>query len=168
MAEFAVHIRASEETTPERAEQLLEPYVSEHEEVSYGEESIQDTGGTGFVPEQSCLLVDGVELLADIYTDLQSHPDVAKVILGGPGSERFPVPVQHYALQQLEYPDLYEYHALDGKGNARDCRIADGSRESARGRSRCRAWLQSLTVLRGARLWRYVFAAGLSTSIYDA
>lgn len=115
MAEFAVHIRASEETDPERAEQLLEPYVSEHEEVSYGEESIQDTGGTGFVPEQSCLLVDGVELLADIYTDLQSHPDVAKVILGGPGSERFPVPVQHYALQQLEYPDLYEYHALDGK-----------------------------------------------------
>ncbi len=115
MAEFAVHIRASEEIDPQEAEQLLEPYVIEHEEVSYGTEAIPDTEGQGFAPERSCLLVDGVELLADIYTDLQSHPNVAQVILGGPGSERFPVPVQHYALQQLEYPDLYEYHALDGK-----------------------------------------------------
>ncbi len=31
----------------------------------------------------------------------------------GPSSERFPLPVQHCALQQIQQPTAFQYHALN-------------------------------------------------------
>lgn len=113
MAEFTLHIRLDPDADPDGTD-ILDRYVEEHDAVSYGNSSGSSTPQKNLVvPEPSALEIDGVELLAKIYTDIRTHPDVAEVLLGGPNAERYPVPIQHYALQQLEHPDLYEYHALD-------------------------------------------------------
>jgi len=47
--------------------------------------------------------------------ELQETEEPLEIGLWGPTAERFPVPVQHYALQQISTPDAYHFHALDNK-----------------------------------------------------
>ncbi|PSP60534.1 hypothetical protein BRC73_02055 [Halobacteriales archaeon QH_7_66_37] len=94
---------------------LLTPYVEEDESVAFGEDSTDATEHDGVLVPDAYLEIDGVEVFAEIYTALTSEPSVVDVGLWGPTAERFPVRVQHYALQQISQPDLYEFHALDSK-----------------------------------------------------
>ena len=114
MAEFTLHVRLdADRAEPEDGERLLGPYV-EREGVAYGSDRVDPAEGA-IVPERPSLEIDGIERFAEIYTDLRTTPEVYDLSLWGPSAERFPVPVQHYALQQIGRPTLYEYHALDDK-----------------------------------------------------
>lgn len=113
MAEFTLHIRlVAERAENDDGEALLEPYT-ERKTVQYGTDRVDSTGPDVIVPERSSLEIDGIETFAEIYTELRTNPKIHNISLWGPSSERFPVPVQHYALQQIQRPTLYEYHALD-------------------------------------------------------
>jgi hypothetical protein len=115
MAEFSLHLRLdAEQADPADGEELLAPYVESHDSVEYGSDRMAAPDNAGVViPETSSLEVDDIEAFADIYDDLRQRPEVHDLSLWGPSSERFPIPVQHYALQQIQQPDLYEFHAID-------------------------------------------------------
>lgn len=115
MAEFSLHVRLDAvESGPEDGNALLTPYVDAYETVEFGSESLDDADDpASVVPDTSSLEIDGVETFAEIYDDLRTKAAVRKLLLWGPTAERFPTPVQHYALQQLTDPTLYEYHAID-------------------------------------------------------
>ena len=113
MAEFTLHVRLIESCDESDGEALLAPYVREYEGVSFSDDTVSTREDGVVVPEQSSLAIDGVESFAEIYTSLRQEKIVHNLSLWGPAAERFPVPVQHYALQQISNPDLYEYHALD-------------------------------------------------------
>lgn len=117
MAEFTLHVRlAADGFEPGDGEELLAPYVEAHEGVSYGDERRDDaTDADSVVPETASLEIDDLDTFAEIYSDLRVAEGVHELHLWGPEAERFPVPVQHYALQQIQDPDLYVYHALDDK-----------------------------------------------------
>ena len=113
MAEFTLHIRLSADRADQSdGERLLESYT-ERENVQYGSDRVDTTGPDVIVPEQSSLEIEDIHTFAEIYSELRTNPKVHDISLWGPSSERFPVPVQHYALQQIQRPTLYEYHALD-------------------------------------------------------
>lgn len=116
MAEFNLrpHLDAAHETADD-PRQLLDPYVDAHESVSLATESTMTASPDGTVVSDDFLEIDGIETFADVYTDLSDESSVTSVSLSGPTAERFPVRVQHYALQQLSQPDLFEFHALDGQ-----------------------------------------------------
>jgi len=102
------------ETDP--GEELLQPYVDAHEGVAFGSARVESRDGEDvFVPERASLEIESSDTFASIYDDLRTRPEVHDISLWGPDAERFPVPVQHYALQQIEQPDLYEFHAVDDK-----------------------------------------------------
>jgi len=115
MAEFTLHLRLdAEQAGPKGGENLLAPYVEAHDSVEYGSDRMAAPADSGVVvPETSSLEIDDIEAFAHIYDDLRQRPEVCDLNLWGPSSERFPVPVQHYALQQIQQPDLYEFHAID-------------------------------------------------------
>lgn len=115
MTEFTLHVRlAADEFEPGDGRELLAPYVEAHEAVSFGGERIDDaTDPDAVVPETASLEIDDLDTFAAVYADLRVAEGVHELHLWGPDAERFPVPVQHYALQQIEDPDLYVYHALD-------------------------------------------------------
>jgi hypothetical protein len=121
MATFTLHIRldASEITdgaTDDPGEALLAPYVEAHETVTFGSDRMEPPADPGVVvPETATLEIDDLDTFAEVYDDLRQRPEVHDLNLWGPSAERFPVPVQHYALQQIQQPDLYEYHAIDGQ-----------------------------------------------------
>lgn len=115
MAEFTLHIRLTDDCDERDGERILEPYVTEYESVELGTDTVTTHESGVVVPEQSTLEIDGVETFAAVYTSLREEPDVHNMSLWGPSAERYPVPVQHYALQQIGNPELYEYHALDNK-----------------------------------------------------
>jgi len=102
------------ETDP--GQELLGPSVDEHEDVSFGSARVESGDQEDvFVPERASLEIESAETFATVYDDLRTRPEVHDLSLWGPDAERFPVPVQHYALQQIEQPDLYEFHAVDDK-----------------------------------------------------
>lgn len=113
MAEFTLHIRLdAARADPGDGERLLSPHVEAHETVSYGSDRVEGGRPGVLVPETSSLEIEDIGTYADVYTALRTEPPVHDLSLWGPSSERFPVPVQHYALQQIQQPRLYEYHAL--------------------------------------------------------
>ncbi len=115
MAVFTLHLRLdAEQADAGDGEKLLAPYVESHDSVEYGSDRVAVPDDPGVVvPERSTLEIDDIESFADIYDDLRQRPEVHDLNLWGPSSERFPTPVQHYALQQIQQPDLYEFHAID-------------------------------------------------------
>jgi hypothetical protein len=116
MAEFTLHIRLdADRADPDDGERLLDPHVEAHETVTYGSDRVEGGRPGVVVPEVASLEIEDIETFADVYTALRTEPEVHDLNLWGPSSERFPVPVQHYALQQIQQPRLYEYHALDNK-----------------------------------------------------
>lgn len=115
MAEFSLHVRL-DATQARRVsgEDILTPYVEEHDEVTFGAARVDTPASDDVVvPDRSSLDIEGLDIFAKVYADLRTHPAVQDLHLWGPDAERFPVPVQHYALQQIQQPDSYEYHALD-------------------------------------------------------
>jgi len=116
MAEFNLQPRLDADGSEAGdARELLAPYVDEHEAVAFGDDSTDASERDGMLIPNAYLEIDGVELFATIYTELREEPAVVDVGLWGPTADRFPVRVQHYALQQIGQPDLYEFHALDGQ-----------------------------------------------------
>lgn len=116
MAEFNLQPRLdAAESEPSDAEELLSSYADTEEAVALGTEPAGASVDDGVLIPESYLEIDGVELFAEIYTELVEEPAVVGVALWGPTAERFPVRVEHYALQQIEQPDLYEFHALGGQ-----------------------------------------------------
>jgi len=115
MAEF--NLRPRLESSHELAddpETLLEQYT-DSDDVTTATEATMTASPDGVTVPDSFLEIDGVETLAEVYTVIADEAGVTSVSLSGPTAERFPVRVQHYALQQLSQPDLYEFHALDGQ-----------------------------------------------------
>jgi len=113
MAEFTLHIRLDgDRAEAEDGERLLSPYVENHETVEFGSDRVEGARPGVVVPEPSSLEIADIETFAEVYTGLRTDPAVHDISLWGPSSERFPVPVQHYALQQIQQPRLYKYHAL--------------------------------------------------------
>jgi hypothetical protein len=113
MAQFTLHIRLeTDRAEAADGESLLSPYVQNNETVAFGSDRVEGARPGVVVPEQSSLEVDDIETFAEVYTELRTEPAIHDISLWGPSSERFPVPVQHYALQQIQQPRLYEYHAL--------------------------------------------------------
>lgn len=115
MAEFNLHARliasVAEDVTP-----ILEPFAENTEDVTLTEtQEIDQSPNPEIVTPTEYLEIEGIETFAEIYTELKEHDAVADLALWGPTADRFPVPVQHYALQQIGNPKLYEFHALDGQ-----------------------------------------------------
>jgi len=116
MAEFNLHPRLDPEgNQPGDAEDLLSSYAKAYEDVSTETARVQGESDAGVIVPEMFLEIKGVERVAEIYEDLSDDSAVAEVALWGPTAERYPVRVQHYALQQISQPDLYEFHALDGQ-----------------------------------------------------
>jgi hypothetical protein len=116
MAEFNLHPRLdADRHGADDAESLLSEYVESYDAVSEGTAPVEQSGGDDVVVPDRFLEIEGIELFAEIYQDLVDDPAVVDVALWGPTAERFPVRVQHYALQQISQPDLYEFHAIDGQ-----------------------------------------------------
>jgi hypothetical protein len=116
MAEF--NLRPRLESSHKRAddpETLLEQYADSYDGVTTATEATMTASPDGVVVPDSFLEIEGVETFAEVYTAMVDEAGVTSVSLSGPTADRFPVRVQHYALQQLSQPDLYEFHALDGQ-----------------------------------------------------
>jgi hypothetical protein len=94
------------------ATDILDPYVEAYDDVEYETEPLPDPPEDVFVPEQS-LSIETLDSFVELFEDLLKYPEIEGARLWGPGSERFPVIVEHSALQQISDPDLYEFHALD-------------------------------------------------------
>jgi len=107
MAEFNLEISVEDgDTAIERVENNLASVVEAREGVTFGDES---DGGVWL------LEIEDVDTYAEVYTDLTESDEELDIDLWGPTSDRFPVLIQHYALQQLSTPDAYEFYALDNK-----------------------------------------------------
>lgn len=125
MAEFNLHVvLRADANEPATAREYLSEYVDGSDAVAFADETGSDpdvfadeTGaGTGGDTEREATLeVDGVDVYAKLYAELTAGEAVAEVQPWGPTAERFPVPVEHYALRQISAPDLYEFYALDDR-----------------------------------------------------
>lgn len=114
MAEFNLHVRLDSAQTTD-VESLFEPYVDD-EDVSIAEtDDIEPARDPDIHTPRQFLEIEGIERFVEIYTDLEDRQEVATVSLWGPTADRYPIPVEHYALQQIGDPKLYEFHALDGQ-----------------------------------------------------
>lgn len=114
MAEFNLHVRL-DGTQIEDVMELYEQYT-DSEDVTVAEtDEIESVSDPDVITPNAFLEIEEIETFADIYTDLVDEPAVVNLSLWGPTADRFPIPVQHYALQQISNPKLYEFHALDGQ-----------------------------------------------------
>lgn len=114
MAEFNLHARldTSEETDP----MAVYGRYTDDENVELAEsDGIDDGPDPDVLTPTEYLEIDGIERFAAIYPELVDDPAVVHLSLRGPTADRFPLPVQHHALQQIGDPTLYEFHALDGQ-----------------------------------------------------
>lgn len=114
MAEFNLQISVDPaELDVESLEQYLESYVEDADDVTFAEADAQLDSDSERL--EAVLEIDNIDTFADLYTELQDTEEQLEIGLWGPTAERFPVPVQHYALQQISTPDAYHFHALDNK-----------------------------------------------------
>lgn len=106
MAEFNLQVGVDgNDTSEEEVHGMLAEYVEATDEVEFADGSEADW----------TLEIDTIDRFATIYTALRDSDENLELGLWGGTAERFPVPVQHYALQQISTPDAYEFHALDNK-----------------------------------------------------
>ena len=114
MAEFNLHVRVDpSDCDSESVEQILTEIVDSRSTVEFGASDPVSESNDGLL--ESVLEIDDVDEYAAVYQNLRGRDESFEVGLWGPTSERFAVPVKHYALQQISAPDLYEYYALDGQ-----------------------------------------------------
>lgn len=114
MGDFSLYVRlVDDENGPESIEEVVEKYVEEYDSVTYESNEIDTGEEPGVIVPEKALDIDDIDAFAAIFEDLRDDPAVHDIGLWGPGSERYPVRVYHYALQQLADPDLYQFHAID-------------------------------------------------------
>ena len=115
MAEFNLHARL-DRTEETDATAIYEEYTEASDAVTMAEtEATDPDDDPDVLTPTEYLEIEGIETFAEIYTDLLDHPAVVALSLRGPTAERYPLPVQHHALQQIGDPTLYEFHALDSQ-----------------------------------------------------
>jgi hypothetical protein len=114
MGAFSLYPLFEADVDEETATAILDPYVEAYSDVTYETESLPDPPEDAFVPEET-LSIETLDTFVELFEDLLRYPEIEGARLWGPGSERFPVIIQHSALQQLSDPDLYEFHALDDR-----------------------------------------------------
>lgn len=115
MVDFNMHVRfvASEVDDPVAQ---LESYAERSNSIAVERsEGASAAGDSDVIIPDEYLAIQGVETFAELYDDLRSDDAVADIILWGPTADKYVVPVQHYALQQIESPQLYDFHAIDNQ-----------------------------------------------------
>ncbi len=113
MAEFNLTVTiAPDELEADSLKTRLSPSVEDSEDVQFRTETQSDSDSGQL---EATLEIESIDSFADTYTDLRDSEEPFEIGLWGPTAERFPVPVQHYALQQISMPDAYEFHAIDNK-----------------------------------------------------
>ncbi|MFC7057510.1 hypothetical protein [Halovenus salina] len=111
MAEFNLHVSVEPDgIEADSLESYLDQYIDDSAEIVVADIEESQTDGI-----EETLEIDGIEPFASLYTELRDNDDPLELGLWGPTAERFPIPVQHYALQQISDPDAYEFHAVDNK-----------------------------------------------------
>lgn len=117
MAEFSLHPRFhADQIDRERADELLAEYVEEYDDVTLEPKRTDSSpSDAGVFHPETFLEIDDLDVYAEIYRNLRDDPAVADVGLWGPTAERFPILVQHYALQQISTPHLFEFYAIDDR-----------------------------------------------------
>jgi len=115
MVDFNMHVRfvAAEVDDPMAQ---LESYAERSNSIAVERSEGASAAGDGdvIIPDEY-LAIQGVETFAELYDDLRSDDAVADLVLWGPTADKYVVPVQHYALQQIESPQLYDFHAIDNQ-----------------------------------------------------
>jgi hypothetical protein len=115
MVDFNIHVRFYAADVDDAAAQLDE-YAEQSSSIAVGEsEGASASGDDDVIIPDQYLEVQGVETFADLYDDLRNDPAVADLVLWGPTADKYVVPVEHYALQQIESPQLYDFHAIDNQ-----------------------------------------------------
>lgn len=113
MAEFNLHVRAD---TGALGVDSLEAYLREYVDDRDGATVSDGEDAPGTEPDtlEAVIEIENVDAFGELYAELH---DEAVVDVGpwGPTAERFALPVQHYALQQISTPDAYEFHAIDDR-----------------------------------------------------
>lgn len=112
MAEFNLQVTVDAQTIDGSLDEYLTPQIESYDDVSIAESESSLDSGSEF---EAVLETDDVDTFAELYEELRDNDDPLELGLWGPTADRFPVPVQHYALQQISAPDAYEFHAIDNK-----------------------------------------------------
>ncbi|SDJ41746.1 hypothetical protein SAMN05216226_103107 [Halovenus aranensis] len=113
MAEFNLHVSIDPEALgADSLESYLDEYIDESQKVAFADVDAPQADDDTL---DETLEIEGIDGFASLYTELRDNDDPLELGLWGPTAERFPVPVQHYALQQISNPDAYEFHAVDNK-----------------------------------------------------
>lgn len=114
MAEFNLHVSVDAgELAADSLEASLQPSVDEHDGVTFAEDVESPNSGPDTL--EATLEIESVDTYGELYAALRDSDDPLEVGLWGPTAERFALPVEHYALQQIPNPDAYEFHAIDHK-----------------------------------------------------
>lgn len=114
MAEYSVHVRFDDDCSHTQAEELLRGQAGSYDAVGLETVAVDTDDTDGFVPDMALDIAD-TDALANVYDELRDREEVVDIALWGPTSDRFPIPIYHYALQQISDPDLYQFHAVDTK-----------------------------------------------------
>lgn len=114
MGAFSLYVRLSDDEGAPTAEDVLASHVDAHDSVDYERADIDDDQNDPGVSETG-LDIGDIEAFASVVVDLKDTEAVEAISLWGPGSERYPVEVYHYALRNLSDPDRYQFHALDDR-----------------------------------------------------
>jgi len=114
MVDFNIHVRfyATEVDDPAAR---LEADAERSDSIAVGESAGAGSESDDVIIPDQYLEIQGVETFAELYDDLRGDDAVADLVLWGPTADKYVVPVEHYALQQIESPQLYEFHAVDNK-----------------------------------------------------
>jgi hypothetical protein len=112
MAEFNLQVTVDAENIEESLDEYLTPHIESNDAISVAESESSLDSGSEF---EAVLEIEDLDVFAELYEELRDNDDPLELGLWGPTAERFPVPVQHYALQQISAPDAYEFHAIDNK-----------------------------------------------------
>ncbi|MFC7072204.1 hypothetical protein ACFQJ7_04870 [Halovenus rubra] len=112
MAEFNLQISVAPDEIDDSLEEYLSPHIKGNEDVQLEEsESSLDSESEA----EAVLEIEDVNLFGRLYEKLRDNDDPLEIGLWGPTAQRYPVPVQHYALQQIPNPDAFDFHAIDSK-----------------------------------------------------
>jgi hypothetical protein len=115
MVDFNIHVRFYVAEVDDPVAQL-EQYADRSSSIAVGEhEGASASGDDDVIIPDQYLEIQGVETFADLYDDLRNDSAVADLVLWGPTADKYVVPVEHYALQQIESPQLYDFHAVDNQ-----------------------------------------------------
>lgn len=111
---YSIHLRVHEDkSSQEEARELLDEYARKYEDAEMGNERTEKSVDPGIVISGATLAIATIDTLVTIYSELKSKPEVHRINLYGPNSERIPVQVYTDAIDRIENPGRYEIHEVD-------------------------------------------------------